>query len=141
MSRDVIKFPIISGSLITFYLLFGAIVNKVILPKSAIGSDVPNRTASFINATMAPGLSSFTFINEFGGPGAAGIGSLMDVSARSLFAPQPSPSLAFRPLDGMWYLGGGGGRAIAECGAGCVCTAARWQLTDRESCVSRCAFF
>ena len=79
MSRDVIKFPIISASLITFYLLFGAVVNKVILPKAAIGSDVPNRTASFINATMAPGLSSFTFINEFGGPGAAGIGSLMDV--------------------------------------------------------------
>ena len=31
---------------------------------------------------MAPGLSSFTFINEFGGPGAAGIGSLMDISTK-----------------------------------------------------------
>ena len=79
-------------------------INKMILPAKTIGSDVPHRTASFINATvratpsprppasprlrlrsdprlsqMAPGLSSFTFINEFGGPGAAGIGSLMDI--------------------------------------------------------------
>lgn len=82
MSRDVIKFPIISGCLTAFYLLFGMVANKVILPKAAIGSDVPNRTASFINATMAPGLSSFTFINEFGGPGAAGLGSLMDISVK-----------------------------------------------------------
>jgi hypothetical protein len=79
MSRDMIKFPIISGCLSAFYLLFGMVTNRILLPKAAIGSDVPNRTASFINGTMAPGLSAFTYINEFGGPGAAGLGSLMDV--------------------------------------------------------------
>lgn len=83
MSRDVIKFPIISGALIVWYLLFGYVTNNVIIPKSAVGSDVPARTASFLNATLAPGLSSFTFINEFGGPGAAGLGSLMDVSVQT----------------------------------------------------------
>ena len=34
MSRDVIKFPIISGCLTAFYLLFGMVANKVILPKA-----------------------------------------------------------------------------------------------------------
>eukprot|EP01043_Picozoa_sp_COSAG02_P006271 COSAG02_NODE_177_length_31154_cov_32.205152_19_plen_125_part_00 len=84
MSRDVIKFPIFSGSLLVFYLLFGYITNSVVLPRSAVGSSVPARTATFLNATMAPGLSSFTFINEFGGPGAAGLGSLMDVRMEPL---------------------------------------------------------
>ena len=84
MSRDVIKFPIFSGSLLVFYLLFGYLTNSVILPRSAVGSSVPARTATFLNATMAPGLSSFTFINEFGGPGAAGLGSLMDVRVKPL---------------------------------------------------------
>ena len=83
MSRDVIKFPIFSGALIVWYMLYGYVTNSVMLPKSAVGSGVPSRTANFINATMAPGLSSFTFINEFGGPGAAGLGSLMDVSLQA----------------------------------------------------------
>lgn len=81
MSRDMIKFPVFSGALVVVYMLYGYISNSVILSKSAIGSDIPARTATFLNATLAPGLSSFTFINEFGGPGAAGLGSLMDVSA------------------------------------------------------------
>ena len=88
----MIKFPVFSGCLVVVYMLYGYISNSVILPKSAIGSDIPARTATFLNATLAPGLSSFTFINEFGGPGAAGLGSLMDVSATTpqrTFAPAP----------------------------------------------------
>jgi hypothetical protein len=117
MSRGVIRFPIISAALIVSQLISGAVFYKVLLPPSQTGSKIPQQTATFINATAAPGLSSFVFINEFGGPGAAGIGSLFDVSQKFYqLIIQPALMRYFSPAAANEVArasgGGGGGYSL-----------------------------
>ena len=79
---DALIYPCIAAGLTAGLLVWGALVTAVVLPADKLGTDVPRRTAVFINATLAPGLSSFAFINEFGPPGAAGVASLMDIPVK-----------------------------------------------------------
>lgn len=79
---SALQYPLFSATLILFLLVWGWLTSSFVLPPSKVGSDIPARTAMFMTATLAPGLTSFAFVNEFGPSGAAGIASLMDISVK-----------------------------------------------------------
>ena len=53
---DALIYPCIAAALTGGLLVWGALVTAVVLPPDKLGTDVPRRTATFINATLAPGL-------------------------------------------------------------------------------------